>query len=468
MSYNLGFRTVLTRINLHIAPMKTESAANTSATPLRFRKTLSLPGMLQQVRNAFGKIIDTCKGSEYALIDVLMSGLAIFWLKYSALLKFDENRNEPKIRANLARLFGVEQAPCDTQLRKRLDEVSPEDMRPAFMRLHHQLQRQHVLDEYRYLGGILLSVDGTGQFSSTKISCSECCARRRGDDEQEYYHQLLGAAIVHPDKAQVFPVFPETITHQDGERKNDCERNAAKRLLPALRAAFPQRKFIVLEDSLQANGPHIKQLKELNFSYIIMAKPADHTALFREVNRRLMAGETHAFERQDRHGVIRGYRWVNDLALNASHPHLRVNFLDHWEIDKQGRLHQFTFITDIPLTEQNVILVAKAGRARWKVENETFNTLKNLGYHLEHNYGHGEKHLASVFANLMMLMFLIDQIQEGCCALFKAARQRFRSRTSLWGKIRGLFLEFYIENWEDLFRSIIFGHKARALQPDTS
>ena len=147
---------------------------------------------------------------------------------------------------------------------------------------------------------------------------------------------------------------------------------------------------------------------------------------------------------------------------------MRVNFLDHWEIDKQGKVHNFTFITDIELTVDNVIAVAKAGRARWKVENETFNTLKNLGYHLEHNYGHGKKHLASVFANLMMLMFLIDQIQEACCSLFKAARQRFHSRISLWEKIRGLFLEFYIEKWEDLFLSIIHGHTARSLQPDTS
>lgn len=77
MSYNLGFRTVLTR-NPHLAPMKTDSVTNTNATPLRFRKTLSLPGMLKQVRKAFGKLIDTYKGSEYALSDVLMSGLAIF------------------------------------------------------------------------------------------------------------------------------------------------------------------------------------------------------------------------------------------------------------------------------------------------------------------------------------------------------------------------------------------------------
>ncbi len=193
-----------------------------------------------------------------------------------------------------------------------------------------------------------------------------------------------------------------------------------------------------------------------------MVKPGDHTALFDEVNRRLIARKTHEFERQDCHGIIWGYRFVDDVALNASHSDIRVNFLDYWEIAKQGQLHQFTFISDSELAEQNVTLVAKTGRARWKVENENFNKLKNLGYHLEYNYGHSKKHLASVFANLMMLMFLIDQIQERRCALFKAARQRFRSRTLLWEKIRGLFLEFYIENWEYLFLSFIFGRKARA------
>jgi len=448
--------------------MKAKQSPHGNASPLRFRKTLSLPGMLKQVRSAFGKIADTCKGTGYSLSDVMMSGLAIFGLKYASLLQFDEKRTEPRIRANLARLYGVNQVPCDTQLRERLDEVEPEAIRPAFIALHQQLQRQKVLQDYNYLGGLLLSIDGTGQFSSNTIHCPECCERKRSDGHTEYYHQLLGAAIVHPDKRQVLPLFPETMTRQDGSRKNDCELNAVKRLLPAIREAFPQRRFIVLEDDLYAKGPHIKQLKTLGFGFIIVAKPGSHEFLFREVNRRMMAGETEEFEHQDRHGVIRGYRFVNDVPLNGSHVDMRVNFLDHWEIDKQGKVHNFTLITDIELTVDNVIAVAKAGRARWKVENETFNTLKNLGYHLEHNYGHGKKYLASVFANLMMLMFLIDQIQEACCSLFKAARRRFHSRISLWEKIRGLFLEFYIEKWEDLFLSIIHGHTARSLQPDTS
>lgn len=76
--------------------------------------------------------------------------------------------------------------------------------------------------------------------------------------------------------------------------------------------------------------------------------------------------------------------------------------------------------------------VVRAGCSRWKVENETFNTLKNLGYNLEHNYGHGKKHISTVFATLMMLAVLIDQIQEACYQYFQAARARLQSRTALW------------------------------------
>jgi hypothetical protein len=266
------------------------------------------------------------------------------------------------------------------------------------------------------------------------------CAHPKG-----WAHRVLPSTARGGDRSsgQALPLLPETMTRGDGSRKNDCELNAAKRLLPALREAFPQRRCIVLEDDLYSNAPHIKRLKLLGFNFIIVAKPGSHEFLFRKVNRRMMAGDTEEFEQQQgRYGIIRGYRFVNDVPLIGSHANMRVNFLDHWEIGTQGKVHHFSFLTDIELTRENVISVAKAGRARWKVENETFKTLKNLGYHFEHNYGHGKKHLASVFANLM---FLIDQIQELCCSLFKAARQRCRSRTSLWEKIRGLFFEFYIE-----------------------
>ena len=96
----------------------------------------------------------------------------------------------------------------------------------------------------------------------------------------------------------------------------------------------------------------------------------------------------------------------------------------------------------------------RGGRARWKIENETFNTLKNQGYALEHNYGHGQKSLATVLMQLMLLAFLVDQAQEHGCAWFQAARRRFRSRTSLWEGMRALFCYCPVGSWEILWRTI--------------
>lgn len=211
-----------------------------SLNRLKLRKTLSAPGLLKNVRKQFEQIPDHRVGKpDYALPDVLMSALAVFGLKYPSLLQFDKNRHEPTIKTNLSQLYGVVgTAPCDTQMRTVLDPVMPQKLRPAFTAIHRQVQRQKVLETYRYLGGYLVSIDGTGQFSSSHISCKDCGCKNLRNGQKQYYHQLLAAAIVHPDKPNVLPLFPEAITRIDGETKNDCERNAAKRLLPAKERPF--------------------------------------------------------------------------------------------------------------------------------------------------------------------------------------------------------------------------------------
>jgi Transposase DDE domain. len=397
-----------------------------------------------------------------------MSGLAVFGLKYPSLLNFDEGRNEAVIRHNLHTLYGVEQAPCDTQLRTILDPVDPQRLRGAFRAVHQQLRRDKVLEPYRYLGEYyLVSIDGTGHFASDKVSCSECCVKTTAKGETHFYHQLLCAVLIHPDQATVFPLLAEAITRQDGQRKNDCERSAAKRLLRKIKEDHPSLKLVIVEDSLSSNGPHINLLKELGYHYILGVKAGDHPALFEAVKDKMKAEQTKAFEWTDECGVIHGFRFVNEVSLNKSHTELQVNYLDYWEVRGEQELN-FTWITDIPLSKESVNPVMRGGRGRWKIENETFNTLKNQAYHLEHNYGHGRAHLATVFALLMLLAFLVDQVQEWCCDLFKAARKRFRSRTSLWLRMRAFFLDFYISSWEELWQSIIKGHRGSALQPDTS
>ena len=447
-----------------LRPRCREPILPASLPPLR--KHLSTPGLLEAIRLSFATIPDPRNGCPIPLVDALMSGLAVFGLKYPSLLKFDEAyQNEEVIRANLKSLYGVAHAPCDTQLRTRLDPIDPEPLRSAFAAVHRQLQRGKALEDYLYWEGhYLVSIDGTGQYASSAISCPECCVRNEGKANESYYHQLLAAVIVHPDLKTVLPLMPEAITRADGACKNDCERNAAKRLLSHLRQDHPKLKLIVVEDSLYSNGPHLKLLESLDMRYIIGVKPGDHEALFEAVQQRLCTAQCPEHRTIDEQGVEHGYRWVKGLALNKSHPEVKVNFLEYWEI-KDGQEQIWTWITDIALSQDNVESIMRAGRARWKIENETFNTLKNQGYHLEHNYGHGRQHLSTVFATLTMLAFLVDQIQELSCRLFLAARARFRSRTSLWERLRALFTDFFIPDWKTLWEVIAMGHAATGLAP---
>ncbi len=193
--------------------------------------------------------------------------------------------------------------------------------------------------------------------------------------------------------------------------------------------------------------------------------------LFRKnFQEKFRAGECQEFETTDEKGTVHGYRFVNHVPLNKTHPDIKVNFLEYWSLPKKGKPLLFSWITDIQLTVDNVETIMKGGRARWKVENETFNTLKNQGYFLEHNYGHGKQHLATNLALLMMLAFLIDQTQELCCRLFQAARANFRSRSSLWERLRAAFLTYFLSDWETLWEVIATDswEKLYMTPPDTS
>lgn len=431
------------------------------AAPLpKLRQDLSMPGLLETVRRCFAEIEDPRRhrnGVRYTLSDTLSAALAMFSLKYPSLLQFDTGaRNDEVVRHNLRTLYGVNEAPCDTQMRSRLDPVKPSLLRPAFRALHSALQRGQALADYAYLdGAYLLSVDGTGMFASSRVSCKHCCEKqtRRGP---EYYHQLLGAVLVHPDRRTVLPLDFEPISRADGAKKNDCERNAAKRLLESVARQYPKRRFVVIEDALAANAPHIQALQHHRMDFLIVAKPGGNATLFEAVHQRLQQGLCTEWEETDAvTGAARGYRFTDEVALSQSQPELSVNFLEYWEVDAKGKEHVWSWITNLAIRRDNAHALMRAGRARWKIENETFNTLKNQGYHFEHNFGHGTQYLSSTLAGLMLLAFLIDQIQEHACRVFQQARARWRSRGPLWERLRALFLIFYIPSWEALMSAWI-------------
>jgi hypothetical protein len=421
----------------------------------KVRKHLSADALFHVVRSGFANIPEPrCEDVDISLTDTLMSAFAMFSLKAPSLLAFDKERAE----GNLHTIYGIQHVPCDTYMRERLDPVSPKWLRPVFKRVFRQLQRGKALEEMVFLDGhYLLALDGTEYFSSKTIHCASCLHRVHRNGSITYAHQMLGAAIIHPDVRAVIPLMPEPIGKHDGTEKNDCERNAAKRFVVKLRQDHPHLKFIVTEDSLSSNAPHIETLQHHNLHYILGVKEGDHTFLFQQIQAAEQAGRMTYYERHDRAArVLHRFRFVNDVPLNASHGDVRVNFIEYWE-SGATKVQHFSWVTDLRVSKRNVFHLMRGGRARWKIENETFNTLKNQGYHFEHNYGHGEQHLAVVFAMLMMLAFLVDQTQQLCCALFQAVWAKLGSKRLLWERMRALFYDYALASMRQLFEALLYG-----------
>ena len=418
------------------------------------RKRLWIKDLLTNVRQKFDKIKDSTakRNRDYSLSDCLMSGLALFGMKYPSLLQFDtDSRYNETVKSNLNSLYQVAKAPCDTQFRERLDTIDPNQLQRGLNAVVTQLQRGKVLEEYQHIDNhYLIPIDGTGFFSSHKVHCSNCCKKEHKNGSVTYYHQALATVIAHPEHKIVFPIALEFIQKQDGVSKNDCELNAAKRLIIKLKTAHPHLKLRMLCDALYANGPLIKEFLANDMGYIIAVTKKNNKYLFDQYS------STDAISYKVHEGTkTYVYKLCNNLSLNEKHQDVMVNFVEYIELeDKQVQFYS-SWITDIHLTEANIAAVVKGARCRWRIENETFNTLKNQGYNFEHNFGHGNENLSAVMAYLMMIAFAIDQTQEHTSKYFDLALKKEVRKSYLWRKIKGLFLNFIIDSWESLYRFII-------------
>lgn len=243
------------------------------------RKSLSADPLFSLVRASFERIPDGRQQAKATIVlpDALMSAFALFSLKDPSLLAFEARRNDQ----NLKNLYRIGKIPSDTQMREILDDVDPLLLRPSFQDVFRELQRGKALEPFVfYEGCYLLSLDGTGYFSSDKIHCDSCLERTDKNGHVTYSHQMLSAVLVHPDRKEVIPLAPEPIIKQDGANKNDCERNAAKRLLERIRQEHPRLPLIVVEDGLSSNAPHIRELQRLGMHFLLGAKQGDHPFLY--------------------------------------------------------------------------------------------------------------------------------------------------------------------------------------------
>jgi hypothetical protein len=389
-----------------------------------------------------------------------MSGLAVFSFKFPSLLLLDQNREAgTAIFQNIKKLFSLKNCPCDTYMRERLDVLFPSVCRRAFRDLFSLLQRGKVLENFRFFGDhYLISLDGTGIFYSDSVHCDNCCIKHHHDGSVSYYHQILAAALVHPDQKVVYSFMPEPIMNTDGSAKNDCERNAAKRWIADFRREHPHLKAIIVADGLSSNKPFIRVLRKNGLNFILVCKEADHKYL----NDRIQIADKKDKPSLDteKDGVKRHYEYMLNVPLNDANQDCLVNVVRFSETkivgkNKENRTTNWMWVTDLSVNIGNIEEFVKGGRARWKIENETFNTLKNQGYEFEHNFGHGNKYLSTVLACLMLLAFLIDQCLQQVNKRFQDALSKAKGKKNLWEKMRSCLEYCLLPDFESMYHIIV-------------
>lgn len=411
----------------------------------------------------FQQIQDPRKAAvDYTLHDCFMSGFAMMFFQDPSLLQFQMRLEKRFNRNNLKTLFHINNIPKDSQLRQVLDDADNGKIYELFADLFSPLQRGKYLDLFRFIDDrYLLCLDGSGYFSSEQIHCPACLTKTiKG--KVHYEHQILQPVIVCPGIREVIPLAPEPIANTDGYQKQDCEINAAKRFIGKLRQTHPKLRLIVTGDSLYSKQPFIDHLKAAGLCFILVAKPDDHKILYQEFADQKGLGAVSTYSFIDHRGRRHLYEWINQIPLNGTKDADNINFFHYSLFVGAKRTYHNSWVSDIDITKDNVIDLVKGGRARWKVENECFNTLKNQGYHIEHNFGHGQNNLSMTFFLLNLLAFFVHQILQLTDRLYQQCRKGFNSRIEFWNQLRCTIRILGFADFEHLLSFIIDPPEARA------
>ena len=399
------------------------------------------------------------RGGNIAVADFGLSAFAMLFMQSGSFLRFQRELEDRHRRSNCRTLFGMQRIPTDASIRSHLDGASPDLLRPCFETLEQLMGEAAVSAAFGRLGGRnLIALDGTEYFCSHKIGCPNCLTRKRANGETETYHVMLAASIVAPGHSKVIPLFPEFAAPQDGAEKQDCERSAAKRWHGKHAARLRPLKPVYLGDDLFACQPFAELLKNNGDDFIFTAKEASHKILYEF----LSGADLHRHAITKRRGKTNEtlrYRWLEDVPLRDGKDALAVTWIGFDIADAKGRVTYATaFVTSLAVTQDTVAEIVAAARARWKIENGAFNVMKNNGYELEHNFGHGKRFLAMTLAALNLLAFawhtLLDLIEPP----WKAARDKLAIRTAFFSEMATLTRFAVFPSWQDLLETMLTGY----------
>ena len=426
--------------------------------------TLEISELMQILREALHELPDERKpgnNTKYQVEDAVMAAFSVFFTQSASFLEHQRLMKSSKGKDNAESLFSIEIIPGDNQIRNLLDPVPATRIFNSFEKVYQWLKLNGVLKRFLYLDGeILIALDGTEYFSSKKINCPHCNCRHHRNGTTTYFHGCVTPVVVSPNQKQVINLEPEFIKKQDGHQKEDCENAAVKRWLNKNHQNKYGYPVTLLGDDLYSRQPICQLALKQGYNFIFVCLETSHKTLYEWLEFLERSGEVTTVEKKQwdgRKNLIYRYRYASRVPLRDGDSSLEANWCEVTVINEKTQkiIYRNNWITNHKITENNVEEIVKAGRSRWKVENEGNNVLKNHGYNLEHNFGHGQNHLCEFLLSLNLLAFLFHTVLDLVNYTYQKVRELLATRTSFFNDIRTLLKFIWFKSWSEFFLFIL-------------
>jgi len=401
---------------------------------------------------------DSRKGNntQFKLKDAVLSAFSVFFTQSPSFLNFQRDMERTKGKNNALSLFNVFNIPSDGQIRNILDTVEPNHFFPLFLNAFNNLLAVGTLDKYKTAQKkLLVAMDGVYYFSSKAISCEQCRTQKHRNGTVTFSHVALATAIVGVGQPVVFPLPPEFLIPQDGYDKQDSEISAAKRWLESYAPLCRLNNIVLLGDDIFCHDPFCKLLAKEKVDFLFTCKPDSHKTLYEWVDDLEKTGATDHLITKSWNGknhLISEYRIARQVPLRDTDDALSVTFFEctiRCE-ETEEIIYHSAFATQLEVSPDTVEDYTAQARSRWKVENENNNTLKNQGYHFEHNFGHGAMFLSMTLLTLNLLAFLFHSVLSQMDVNYQLVRAELGAREVFFNDVKALTRYFYFDSFQSL------------------
>ncbi len=431
---------------------------------LHIKKKLQFDELVSHLKVGFLLLPDSRQGfnTTYHIQDAALSAFSVFFTQCPSFLAHQKKLQETNGKNNASSLFQVNSIPSDNQVRNLLDPIAPSHLTPLFELVYKNLLASGFIEPYRSFNNtILIALDGVCYHSSSEIFCEKCHKREHKNGKISYTHSAITPVIVAPGNPHVISLPPEFITPQDGHEKQDSEHAATKRWLKEHAKMYRELGVTFLGDDLYDCQPVCQAMLDEQCHFLLTCKPDSHKTLYEWVSGLDALGKVTTIKVNWRHGkkhYVDTYRFMNQVPLRDSDDALLVNWCELVTTNEQGKVtYKNAFVTDHLITEKNIIDMVKAGRARWKIENENNNTLKTKGYNLEHNFGHGKEHLSQLLLTMNLLAFLYHTVLHFVDTAYQLIRAKLPTRKTFFDDLRALTRYMCFDNWQHLMQFMMDG-----------